>query len=598
MKRRISSLLLCLVMVTAVFTVVVPVNVMTSSSEEGLVGYWNFDEGFGTIAHDSSGNDNHGTFSGDPQWVDGVKGGALEFDGNYDWVEIGHSQILKPATQITFSAWVKLYYNYEAVYIVSGYYSDRVGGFALCPHMYMKDFYSSVYTTSGWVNVNYDSFKPVSQDIWYFLACTYDGTIAKLYINGMKVDELPISGDLKYSSNPFRIGTKSNYQRIYDVNGVIDEVRVYNRALNSMEIWRVYNSVFPKLPDLSIMTEDITFSNPNPEIGETITIKADIHNLGFTNTWIEYPGNPLSSSLPMTGPSVLFDGSIYHMWYHNYPYGKNICYANSSDGVTWNEYSGNPLFGSNNVIAPFVMFKDGEYKMWYTKQIGSTDFIHYATSPDGVTWTQYLGNPVLSLGNSGEWDDTYLDHPTVLFDEGEYKMWYVGTKAYFGYGIGYANSTDGINWHKYDNPATTNPPYQYSDPVFTTGPSGTWDYNALAEPMVIKEGDTYLMWYVGTHDQSIWRIGFASSGDGINWIKSADNPIFDVKAGTWYSKYVTSPSILKIDNTLKMWYNGWDGSAYRIGLATLDPTTTATVFFYDGNPDNGGNEIGHDDIVV
>jgi len=70
-----------------------------------LVGYWKFDEGSGTTAYDSSGNGLDGTLNGDPQWVEGQLGGALDFDGNGDFVEIPHSTILSITDEITITAW-------------------------------------------------------------------------------------------------------------------------------------------------------------------------------------------------------------------------------------------------------------------------------------------------------------------------------------------------------------------------------------------------------------------------------------------------------------------------------------------------------------
>ena len=54
-----------------------------------LVGYWRLDEGSGTIAYDSSGNGNDGTIIGDPQWVAGKNGQALDFDGTEDYIDVG-----------------------------------------------------------------------------------------------------------------------------------------------------------------------------------------------------------------------------------------------------------------------------------------------------------------------------------------------------------------------------------------------------------------------------------------------------------------------------------------------------------------------------
>ena len=66
----------------------VVVALIAGSARADLVGHWTFDEGQGTTAYDSSGNDHHGTLQGDPQWVTGYIGGALELDGTDDYVEV------------------------------------------------------------------------------------------------------------------------------------------------------------------------------------------------------------------------------------------------------------------------------------------------------------------------------------------------------------------------------------------------------------------------------------------------------------------------------------------------------------------------------
>ncbi len=76
-------------------------------TEEGLVGYWPFDEGSGGTAHDASGNDNHGTLVGDPAWDEGKVGGALSFDGADSELAIPHSSDLNIRDEITISLWVK-----------------------------------------------------------------------------------------------------------------------------------------------------------------------------------------------------------------------------------------------------------------------------------------------------------------------------------------------------------------------------------------------------------------------------------------------------------------------------------------------------------
>jgi predicted GH43/DUF377 family glycosyl hydrolase len=88
--------------------------------------------------------------------------------------------------------------------------------------------------------------------------------------------------------------------------------------------------------------------------------------------------------------------------------------------------------------------------MWYfggdqndVKQIG------YATSSDGLSWTKYAGNPVLTVGNPGEWDETEAGGPRVVYDGATYHLWYHGYSGTCCDSIGYATSPDGVNWTKY-----------------------------------------------------------------------------------------------------------------------------------------------------
>jgi len=67
---------------------------VAEGTDPSLAGWWKFDEGSGTTANDSSGNENHGTFNGDPQWVNGKFGKALKFDGGSDYLDVPDSNSL------------------------------------------------------------------------------------------------------------------------------------------------------------------------------------------------------------------------------------------------------------------------------------------------------------------------------------------------------------------------------------------------------------------------------------------------------------------------------------------------------------------------
>ena len=77
---------------------------VVKAADPSLIGWWKLDEVSGTIAHDSSGNGVDGEFTGDPQWVEGIIDGALQFDGVDDGVDTGYTQDL---ANFTVACWVK-----------------------------------------------------------------------------------------------------------------------------------------------------------------------------------------------------------------------------------------------------------------------------------------------------------------------------------------------------------------------------------------------------------------------------------------------------------------------------------------------------------
>ena len=119
------------------------------------------------------------------------------------------------------------------------------------------------------------------------------------------------------------------------------------------------------------------------------------------------------------------------------------------------------------------------------------------------------------------------------------------------------------------------------NPVLDPGASGTWDDYAVSDPTILFDGTSYQMWYNG-YDGSNFRIGYATSSDGILWNKHLDNPVLDVGAnGTWDDYYVHGPTVLFDGTVYQMWYAGYDGSNYRIGYAT-----SSDGILWNKHPDN------------
>jgi hypothetical protein len=74
---------------------------------DGLVGYWKFDEGSGNIAHDYSGNGNDGTIYG-ASWTEGISGYALDFDGVDDYVDVSDDECFDITLAVTLVAWANI----------------------------------------------------------------------------------------------------------------------------------------------------------------------------------------------------------------------------------------------------------------------------------------------------------------------------------------------------------------------------------------------------------------------------------------------------------------------------------------------------------
>jgi hypothetical protein len=240
----------------------------------------------------------------------------------------------------------------------------------------------------------------------------------------------------------------------------------------------------------------------------------------------------------VTQATVLFDDmdSLYHMWYGGWSSLNDgfIGHATSSDAGHWiKDTINNPVLSPGPagswddfaLIAVCVIKVDDTYHMWYDGwQDGSASTlkrIGHATSADGIIWEKDANNPVLIPGNSGSWDYNWVRAGKVVFDGSIFHMWYTGG-TWFNYDFGYAISSDGTSWTKYNDSTTTNQLYADSDPVMKRGLIGSWDSWSIFSCSVMfnESEDTLKMWYSGSDNDLInTRIGYATSpkvADGIN----------------------------------------------------------------------------------
>jgi hypothetical protein len=311
----------------------------------------------------------------------------------------------------------------------------------------------------------------------------------------------------------------------------------------------------------------------------------------FGGDFVRYAGNPLTSLAdcdPWDGtaipgsihPSVLYfpegmDG--YSLWMVFTPYTVGGAYewerptlVRSNDGINWektDDYT-NPLISpgpSGTWDEDFLADPDVVYTTdmgWFLYYAGaSPQYIGVATSSDGKHWTKHSGNPIVNQAVPGG-AVVSTRTPSVLYDEeaGTFHMWYNIELN----NIGYATSTDGLNWTPYAG-----------NPVLSPT-SGSWDSASISHQDVITYAGAYWMYYIGSvvDYRTSLSIGLATSSDGINWTQYAGNPVLTMGTDEWESGTLYHPGQVVVDDEMWLYYSGVNtanvsaGTVHEIGLAT------------------------------
>lgn len=216
------------------------------------------------------------------------------------------------------------------------------------------------------------------------------------------------------------------------------------------------------------------------------------------------------------------------------------------------------------------------YYLYFAGYDGKTEQIGLAYSTDQVHW-QISPQPIIPVGETEAWDSFQTSNPSVLQEEGRFRMWYQGVDEQRRYRIGYAESPDGWRWQKHPTfllghplDPTSKPPYPREgchQPHVIREPAGyrmyfldhrqglgyirvafskdglawevhpedclrpekTWEDHGLHYPWVIHNGNHYVMWYTSQAAKTRWFLNRAVSQDGIVWQRDpAHRPLIDL----------------------------------------------------------------------
>jgi predicted GH43/DUF377 family glycosyl hydrolase len=254
-----------------------------------------------------------------------------------------------------------------------------------------------------------------------------------------------------------------------------------------------------------------------------------------------------------------FDGRIWHTGL-----------AVSRDGLSW-EKQGRVLspdatiWEADYIAANGSVLHDGSrFLYWYQAGERGRTRIGLASSEDARSWQKHP-EPVLELGAPGSWDEAGLGDPYLIGCGDSYYLYYLGQNRRGLQRLGVARSQDGVHWQK-----------SGSNPILDVGVPGSFDERGLGEPAVFVAGGRFYMLYTGRDAAEQRRIGWAQSGNGVDWERIAHTPLLEGFAD-WNSRVVCDPAVWRDGARILVWFGGGDEASPdenlngQIGLAWIEP---------------------------
>ncbi len=220
---------------------------------DGLIGYWTFNETGGTMAGDASGNANTGTLLNGVTHLAGPMGSAVGFDGIDDYVRVANAASLEPVSAVSLSVWVNLQSNGQWQSLVSKVLQEGSHAYPFSAYELFVELVDGAYRARlgvsgtdgnrlyalGTTALNYGT--------WYQLVGTYDGSAAKIYVNGVLEGSTSYSSTLLQTGEPLLIGRTGNGGDA--LNGRSDDLRIFDRVLADKDILDLFSgNVAPQPP--------------------------------------------------------------------------------------------------------------------------------------------------------------------------------------------------------------------------------------------------------------------------------------------------------------------------------------------------------------
>lgn len=232
-QPAIKSLFLITTTLFSLITYQIPSPQNCVPPSAGLVAWWPGDGNANDIV-----GPNQGTLQNGASFASGFVGPAFSFDGMDDFIEVPNSPSLMNAGPFTVEFWFKLNTTFDP-------------STATSPGFFSKGFFDSINLANndGRLEVRGPVPRPNSitntwlAGVWYHVAVTYDGTEYKIYVNGSQEGGILSSHSILNNADNVAIGSIPVFlPGPVTINGLIDEMTMYNRALTASEVQATFNA--------------------------------------------------------------------------------------------------------------------------------------------------------------------------------------------------------------------------------------------------------------------------------------------------------------------------------------------------------------------
>jgi len=222
-------------------------------------------------------------------------------------------------------------------------------------------------------------------------------------------------------------------------------------------------------------------------------------------------------------------------------------------------------FDENGVVPCAIIKREEKLYLYYAgyqlgHKIRFLAFGGLAISKDGGnSFIRYSKVPIL---DRTEDELLFRVIHSIIFENGVWRAWYGGGSTFIKgkykslpvYNIRYIESTDGINFGRKGIVCIDLKEDEYR----------------VGRPCVIKEEETYKMFYGAGTESTVYRLAYAESKDGVNWTRKDKEININVSKNGWDSQMIAYPSVLKYKDKVYMFYNGNDMGKDGFGYAILE----------------------------